>query len=219
MRFEGFGVETVGGRRLVDGLSGEFCDPVRLLVVGVSGSGKSSLLGAIAGCSVHKVRGSVSINGVSGAGVVGGGARRVLMAVQEASEAFTAYRRILPQLEESGGGEGLGAWRGRFSVACDLLGLDEGSAARYPSEVSGGMLKRLLLAGLSAWGPELLLLDEPTSGVDPVWRRAVWGLVSSYGGGIVVATHDLDAVRAIRGSRVLRLHGEGKWSIEPGGEG
>lgn len=77
-----------------------------------------------------------------------------------------------------------------------LAGLEPQTANRYPAELSGGMLKRASLARALALDPELLFLDEPTAGLDPVSAAGVDQLVlrlrSLFGLTVVMITHDLD---------------------------
>lgn len=77
-----------------------------------------------------------------------------------------------------------------------MTGLDAGVAGQYPSELSGGMMKRASLARALALDPELLFLDEPTAGLDPQSAAGVDQLVCElrdlFGLTIVMITHDLD---------------------------
>ena len=78
----------------------------------------------------------------------------------------------------------------------DMAGLPSEVGAQYPSELSGGMMKRASLARALALDPELLFLDEPTAGLDPVSADGVDQLVLTlrelFGLTIVMITHDLD---------------------------
>jgi phospholipid/cholesterol/gamma-HCH transport system ATP-binding protein len=78
----------------------------------------------------------------------------------------------------------------------DEVGLDKSVASQYPSELSGGMLKRAALARALVLAPELLFLDEPTAGLDPQSAAGIDALVLSLrkqsGLTIVMITHDLD---------------------------
>jgi len=78
----------------------------------------------------------------------------------------------------------------------DLAGLEQEVGAQYPSELSGGMLKRASLARALALDPELLFLDEPTAGLDPKSAEGVDELIVKlrdlFGLTIVMITHDLD---------------------------
>jgi phospholipid/cholesterol/gamma-HCH transport system ATP-binding protein len=77
-----------------------------------------------------------------------------------------------------------------------LAGLAPATGAQYPSELSGGMMKRASLARALALDPELLFLDEPTAGLDPASAGGVDELViklrDTFGLTIVMITHDLD---------------------------
>lgn len=79
-----------------------------------------------------------------------------------------------------------------------MTGLEPHTGAQYPSELSGGMLKRASLARSLALDPELLFLDEPTAGLDPESAAGVDALVRElrdlFGLTIVMITHDLDSL-------------------------
>ena len=82
-----------------------------------------------------------------------------------------------------------------------LVGLDAGDALKYPSELSGGMIKRVALARALALDPKILFLDEPTSGLDPVsaekFDQLILDLVEALGISIFMITHDLDSIFSI----------------------
>ncbi|MBS1131181.1 MAG: transporter ATP-binding protein [Proteobacteria bacterium] len=77
-----------------------------------------------------------------------------------------------------------------------MAGLDPEVGAQYPSELSGGMMKRASLARALALDPELLFLDEPTAGLDPESADEIDQLIRKlrdlFGLSIVIITHDLD---------------------------
>lgn len=80
----------------------------------------------------------------------------------------------------------------------------------YPSQLSGGMQKRLALARALVTQPQLVLFDEPTAGLDPVRRNGVFSMIARYQARIgftaVVVTHDLDEA-LVAGDRVALLDG------------
>ena len=91
-------------------------------------------------------------------------------------------------------------------------GLKPEAAALYPSELSGGMIKRAALARAMALDPEILFLDEPTSGLDPTsagqFDQLVLKLKDMLGLTVLMVTHDLDSLWQVA-DRVAVL-GDGK---------
>ncbi|MCC7413977.1 MAG: ATP-binding cassette domain-containing protein [Gammaproteobacteria bacterium] len=79
-----------------------------------------------------------------------------------------------------------------------LVGLEAEAAGRYPRELSGGMLKRAAVARALALDPEIVFLDEPTAGLDPVSANAFDELIvqlkETLGLTVVIVTHDLDTL-------------------------
>jgi phospholipid/cholesterol/gamma-HCH transport system ATP-binding protein len=86
------------------------------------------------------------------------------------------------------------------SVKLTMVGLPEETATKHPSELSGGMRKRAGLARALALDPELMFLDEPTAGLDPIsanqFDTLVRDLQQSLGLTVFLVTHDLDTLRA-----------------------
>lgn len=83
----------------------------------------------------------------------------------------------------------------------DLVGLGGEAGAKFPSELSGGMRKRAALARALALDPDLLFLDEPTAGLDPIaaagFDQLIGDLQKSLGLTVLMVTHDLDSLAAI----------------------
>lgn len=90
------------------------------------------------------------------------------------------------------------------------VGLDKTSATLYPSQLSGGMKKRVALARALVLSPKVLFLDEPNSGLDPLSSRALDSLIcelrDSLGLSVVMVTHDIDSIFNIL-DRFLILNG------------
>jgi phospholipid/cholesterol/gamma-HCH transport system ATP-binding protein len=80
----------------------------------------------------------------------------------------------------------------------ELVGLPPDAARKYPSELSGGMIKRAALARALALDPEIVFLDEPTSGLDPIGAAEFDELVvkmrDTMGLTVYMVTHDLDSL-------------------------
>ncbi|MCC5890983.1 MAG: energy-coupling factor ABC transporter ATP-binding protein [Alkalibacterium sp.] len=79
-----------------------------------------------------------------------------------------------------------------------LVGLDETFMERSPFDLSGGQMRRVAIAGVLALEPEVLVLDEPTAGLDPQGRKEImdmfYGLYKNQGLTIVLVTHQMDDV-------------------------
>ncbi len=83
----------------------------------------------------------------------------------------------------------------------DLVGLKPDTAEKFPSELSGGMIKRAALARALALDPDIVFLDEPTSGLDPIgaaeFDELIANLRDTMGLTVFMVTHDLDSLFAI----------------------
>ncbi len=86
-------------------------------------------------------------------------------------------------------------------VKINMVGLPLDAAHKYPSELSGGMRKRAGLARALALDPEIVFLDEPTAGLDPIGASAFDKLVRSLQQAlrltVIMVTHDLDTLKAV----------------------
>jgi len=103
------------------------------------------------------------------------------------------------------------------SMKLELAGLPAKDGAKYPSELSGGMVKRAALARALALDPRILFLDEPTSGLDPLVAEGIDDLIvdlnHALGVTVVVVTHDLNTIFGVC-DRVAVLS-EGKATVGP----
>ncbi len=98
---------------------------------------------------------------------------------------------------------------GRVSLACEIVGIDEALLGKSPFELSGGQKRRVAIAGVLAMQPDVLVLDEPTAGLDPVGRKKILGRIKKmhdeYNITIVLVSHDMEDV-ADCASRVVVLN-------------
>lgn len=84
-------------------------------------------------------------------------------------------------------------------IKLEMVGLPADAANKYPSKISGGMIKRVAMARAMALDPEILFLDEPTSGLDPVSAQAfdqlTLELKKRFNITVIMITHDLGSLR------------------------
>ena len=100
----------------------------------------------------------------------------------------------------------------RAREALTLVGLDESFYKQSPFELSGGQKRRAALAGVLAMKPEVLILDEPTAGLDPQGREDILGLVAKLhreqGMTVILVSHSMEDVARYVSRLVVMNHGE-----------
>ncbi len=170
-----------------------------LSIVGGSGSGKTVLLRQILGLEMPE-RGRVTVLGQPASQMGSeGAASRVGMLFQHGAlfSAFTVLDNIAFALREL---RTLPAplIRDAAMLKLQMVGLQPSQAHKMPADLSGGMVKRVALARALVMDPPLLLLDEPTAGLDPDSAEAFCTLLRSLhrelGLTVLMVTHDLDTL-------------------------
>lgn len=168
-----------------------------LLIVGGNGSGKSTLAWTMAGL-IKPTSGTCELDGKPTADQVG----KVGLAFQHSR--LQLQRRTVGAEVASWGG-GLGS--GQVARALDAVGLDRSLASSAIDELSGGQARRVVLAGLIASRPRLIVLDEPLAGLDPAGRRGIIDLLADLrasGLTLIVISHDMEGMDAVC-NRTVRL--------------
>lgn len=168
-------------------------------LVGGSGSGKTTLLRQMLGLQ-QPAAGEVRVLGLApGAADSGAHAASIGMLFQRGAlfSAFSVLENIaLPLIEQGDLAREL-ALDAAF-VKLRMVGLKPGDAWKRPSDLSGGMIKRVALARALAMDPPLLLLDEPTAGLDPMASEEFVELLGQMHRElaltVVMVTHDLDTI-------------------------
>lgn len=173
-------------------------------LVGVNGAGKSTLLSAIAG-ALPPPRGSVSISGTD---LYGRHRRQVLPSVALMPQTLTLPGNLtaLEVVSVIGWMRGLSAResRRRAMDALATVHLADQSGRRV-RELSGGMKRRVALAQAIVTRPDVLLLDEPSTGLDPQQRRGMVDLIRDLPGTVLLSSHVMEDVADVA-TRVLVLH-------------
>ncbi len=196
----GFGDATVLDRASLDVFEGEI-----LGFVGGSGAGKSVLMRTIIGL-LPKRNGSIEVLGTDLAAVNDDERRAIerrwgvlfqqgalfssLTALQNVQFPIREYLNLSPRLIEE------------IALAkLEMVGLDANVRGKYPSELSGGMVKRVALARALALDPDIVFLDEPTSGLDPIGAAEFDALIRTLqrtlGLSVFMVTHDLDSLHTV----------------------
>jgi phospholipid/cholesterol/gamma-HCH transport system ATP-binding protein len=193
------------GKKVLDKLSLDVMRGEILGFVGASGAGKSVLLRTILGLN-RKQSGTIKLFGTdldktsesermrldTRFGVLfQHGALFSALTVQEnvqvpMREYLDLPRKLMDELAQ---------------LKIELVGLPRDAATKFPSELSGGMVKRAALARALALDPEIVFLDEPTSGLDPIsaaeFDELVGKLRDTMGLTVYMVTHDLDSLFSV----------------------
>lgn len=170
-------------------------------VIGKSGTGKSVLLKHIIGL-LHQDGGEILIEGLPLSDLPH---HKKIQYLKKLSYMFqdnalfdfmNIYQNIaLPLMEDKDFPDGKVA--GKVLPMMERLGLT-GSEEKYPAQLSGGMRKRVALARALITDPEVVLFDEPTTGLDPIRKKSVHKMITQYqqqfGFTAVIVSHDIPEI-------------------------
>jgi phospholipid/cholesterol/gamma-HCH transport system ATP-binding protein len=197
IRFSGL-FKSFGPKRVLDGLDLEIRTGETMVVIGQSGSGKSVLLKLLIGI-MHPDAGAIEIDGTDVAPLRGDVRQAVtrkfgmlfqgaalfdsMTVAQNVAFGLERYARLTPA-----------AIAARVTDCLEKVGL-RGIEGLMPHELSGGMRKRVGLARAIAYRPEIILYDEPSTGIDPIRADAINELIlllqKEMSVTSVVITHDM----------------------------
>ena len=200
------GLRTQFGAAVVhDGLDLDVHEGEVLGIVGGSGSGKSVLLRAMIGL-LKPTAGRIEILGHDLARIDRAGRQEiesrwgVLFQDGALFSSMTVSQNIMVPLKEHTD-LSMALISEIVSLKIAMVGLPPDACPKFPSELSGGMRKRAGLARALALDPDIVFLDEPTAGLDPIGAAAFDSLIrnlqETLNFTVVMVTHDLDSLYAI----------------------
>ena len=195
-----------GGKRALEGVSLDVPRGQIFGLLGPNGAGKSTLINILAGL-VNKSGGSVTIWGFD----IGRHPRnaKVSIGVVPQEIVFDPFFTPAETLELQAGLYGVPKARRRTMELLRALHLED-KANAYSRTLSGGMKRRLLIAKAMVHSPPILVLDEPTAGVDVELRQQLWAFVRQLnrdGVTIVLTTHYLEEAEELCDRIAIINHG------------
>jgi phospholipid/cholesterol/gamma-HCH transport system ATP-binding protein len=204
--------KSFDGFEVLKGVSFRVAKGEILALIGRSGYGKSVLLKHVPGL-IRPDRGRVLIDGNDIGSLRGKGLEQVRSRfgfVFQSGALFyslTVFDNVAFPLREKT------EWndqviKGKVVSALDQVGL-AGAENKYPAQISGGMIKRAALARALIMSPEIMLFDEPTTGLDPIIARAILNLIDSchqhFGFTGIIVTHEIPRIFEVV-QKVAMLH-------------
>ncbi|MGH2704125.1 MAG: ABC transporter ATP-binding protein [Actinomycetota bacterium] len=191
----GLGV-SFNGRAALNGIDLAIAQGEVVALMGRNGSGKTTLLRSVAGL-VRPRRGRA-------------GAEGPVALVPQNPEAILFRRSVAEEIAATLRGRGRRADASAVASEAERFGLER-LLERYPRELSGGEQTRVAIAAATAGDPLVVLLDEPTRGMDEPGKRWLLGVIegwSAEGRAIVLATHDVELAARAATRVVLLAEGE-----------
>ena len=204
--------KTFGGQPVLDGVSFRIENGESVAIIGRSGSGKSVLLKHLIGL-LHPDAGAVLIDGED---IVAMNERQLLRVRRKFGMVFQGAALFDSMSVAENVAFGLrrhenlteGEIADRVAGALEMVNLS-GTEKKKPAELSGGMRKRAGLARAIIYEPQIVLYDEPTTGLDPIVSDSIDRLMVRVRDRLkvttVVVTHDMRTARQV-GQRVMMLH-------------
>lgn len=206
------------GKEVLRGISATFEEGKTNLVIGRSGAGKSVFVKCMIGL-IKPTRGEILYDGRDLSLMR---KRELLQLRREMGMLFqgsalfdsmSVLDNVMFPLEMFSEDSQADKYR-RAMMLLERVGLQE-ACDKYPSEISGGMMKRTAIARALALNPKYLFCDEPNSGLDPKTSKVIDLLIQEltreFGITTIVNTHDMNTVRSIGDKIIYINHGQKEW--------
>lgn len=212
--------KSFGSKVVLDDLNLKIRDNESLVILGGSGSGKSVLIKTIVGL-IGADSGNVLLNGSNITNISNkarsnlmsrfgflfqGGALFDSLPVWHNIAFYLIHNKYISDLEAKKIAE----------EKLAIVGLGKEVLDLFPSELSGGMQKRVALARAIANDPEVIFFDEPTTGLDPIMKHVISDLIckfrKEFGATTITITHDIDTVSRIASKVAMLYKGKIAWS-------
>lgn len=211
-------VKQFGDKTVLDNISATFEAGKTNLIIGRSGAGKTVLLKCIIGL-VAPTRGYVSYDGRNITAMKERDLkvlrREVGMLFQGSAlfDSMTVLENVMFPMNMFSSNKS-SVCRDKAKGLLKRVGLVD-ARHKYPSEISGGMMKRAAIARAIALDPKYLFCDEPNSGLDPktslIIDKLIYSITKEHGITTVVNTHDMNSVQTIGDKIIYIRHGHKEW--------
>jgi phospholipid/cholesterol/gamma-HCH transport system ATP-binding protein len=202
-----------GQKLVLNGLNLDIRKGESLVIIGGSGTGKSVMIKCIQGLLTPD-SGKVFIDGQNVIGMAQGEREKINNKIGMLFQAAALFDGLKVWENVSFGlmYKGLATRDEGYEIAHEklaLVGLDKKLADAWPSDLSGGMQKRVGLARAIASNPEIIFFDEPTTGLDPIMADIINNLIvtmnQNIGATALTITHDMQSAKKI-GDRIAMLY-------------
>ncbi len=212
-------VKRFGPKTVLDGLNLDVMPGESVVIIGGSGTGKSVTIKCLLGLLTPD-EGEIKIDGQSVVGLSERKRERVNakigMLFQHAAlfDSMPVWENVAFGLIQ-GKGMSRNAARDKAMEKLAMVGLGDEVGEVWPAELSGGMRKRVGLARAIAIDPEIILFDEPTTGIDPIMGDVINKLIAKVtreiGATGITITHDMSSARAISDRVAMIYKGKVVW--------
>lgn len=207
--------KSFGAQKVLNGLDLEIPEGTITAIIGPSGEGKSVLLKHLIGL-LQPDSGQIEVDGESILGLRRSQLNRIRekfgMLFQNVAlfDSMTVFENVAFPLQEKTALPA-GEIRERVLAALEDVGL-KNIEDKFPDELSGGMKKRVGLARAVVLNPRIILFDEPTTGLDPIIKRAIHELIkdthAKFGFTAVIVSHEIPEIFDVAQNVAMLFRGE-----------